>query len=60
MPDQIASLESEQQALRAELADGSIYQRDPQRAAQLHTRDVEIEDLLMQALERWESLSTRG
>jgi ATP-binding cassette subfamily F protein uup len=60
LPDQIASLESEQQALRAELADGSIYQRDPQRAAQLHTRDVEIEDLLMQALERWESLSTRG
>jgi len=60
LPDQIASLESEQQALRAELADGSIYQRNPQRAAQLHTRDVEIEDLLMQALERWESLSTRG
>jgi ATP-binding cassette subfamily F protein uup len=60
LPDHIASLESEQQALRDELADGTIYQRDPQRAAQLHQRDVEIEDLLMQALERWESLSTRG
>jgi ATP-binding cassette subfamily F protein uup len=60
LPDQIAGLESEQQTLREELADGNIYQRDPQRAAQLHTRDVEIEDLLMQALERWETLSTRG
>ena len=60
LPDHIAALESEQQALREELADGGIYQRDSQRAAQLHSRDVEIEDLLMQALERWESLSTRG
>ena len=60
LPDHISSLESEQHKLREELADGSIYQRDPQRAAQLHTRDVEIEDLLLQALERWELLSTRS
>ena len=60
LPDHIAALESEQLALRGELADGTLYQRDPQRAADLHTRDVEIEDLLMQALERWEQLSTRS
>jgi len=46
--------------VRNELADGSLYQQDPQRATQLHARDVEIEDLLMQALERWELLSTRN
>ena len=60
LPDHIAALEAEQQALREELADGSLYQRDSQRAVQLHQRDVEIEDQLMQALERWESLSSRG
>jgi ATP-binding cassette subfamily F protein uup len=60
LPAHIAALESEQQALRDELADGSLYQQDPQRATQLHARDVEIEDLLMQALERWELLSTRN
>ena len=60
LPDHIAALESEQQSLRQELADGHIYQRDPQRAAELHTRDVAIEELLMQALERWEVLSTRA
>jgi ATP-binding cassette subfamily F protein uup len=60
LPDHIAALETEQQALRDELADGSLYQRDAKRAAELHQRDVEIEDLLMQALERWEALSARA
>ena len=60
LPDHIAQLEAEQTALRGTLSDGSIYQQDPARAATLHARDVEIEDALMQALERWESLSARG
>jgi ATP-binding cassette subfamily F protein uup len=57
LPAQIEALEAEQQAIRDELADGSLYARDGARAAALHTRDGEIEDLLMQALERWELLS---
>jgi len=40
------------------LADGSLYSRDGARATALHTRDGEIEDLLMQALERWSALSS--
>ena len=56
----LETLEQEQKAIQDELADGSLYQRDPQRATQLHARDVEIEDSLMQALERWELLSTRN
>lgn len=56
LPAHIEALEAEQATLRAELADTSIYQRDAQRAAALHTRDAEIEDELMQALERWEEL----
>ena len=59
LPDHIAALEAEQQHVRDELADGTLYQRDPSRAAKLHERDGEIEDLLMQALERWEALSAR-
>ncbi|MCI4441594.1 ATP-binding cassette domain-containing protein [Tibeticola sp.] len=59
LPARIEALEAEQAALRAELADGSLYSRDPQRAAALHARDAAIEDELMAALERWEALSAR-
>jgi len=57
LPEQIEALEAEQQALRAQLADGTLYASDHERAAQLARRDGEIEALLMQALERWEALS---
>jgi len=57
LPQQIEALEAEQKALQAELADGTLYARDGARAAALHARDGEIEELLLQALERWEALS---
>jgi len=57
LPGQIDALESEQKAIRDELEDGNLYARDGARAAALHQRDGEIEDLLMQALERWAELS---
>ena len=59
LPALIESLEKEQADARAQLADGSIYQRDAGLAQQLFKRDAEIDDLLMQALERWEMLSAR-
>lgn len=58
LPERITALETEQQEIRSALADGSLYGSDPARATQLHQRDAEIEDALMQALERWEALST--
>ncbi|MEH3086256.1 MAG: ATP-binding cassette domain-containing protein [Xylophilus ampelinus] len=58
LPDRIAALEAEQGANQAELADGSLYVRDAQRAAQLARRNAEIEELLMEALERWTALSS--
>jgi ATP-binding cassette subfamily F protein uup len=57
LPERIAELEAEQTQIRDTLADGQLYSTDPARAAQLHQRDAEIEDLLMQSLERWEALS---
>lgn len=58
LPARIEALEAEQTALRNELADGSIYSCDAQRAAALHARDAAIEEELMQALERWEELGS--
>jgi ATP-binding cassette subfamily F protein uup len=58
LPDLIASLEDEQARIRTELDDPSIYANDNARAMQLHARDGEIEEALMQALERWELLSS--
>ena len=59
LPGRIEALEKEQQALRDELADGTIYSRDAQRATALHARDAAIDEELMSALERWEALSSR-
>ncbi len=59
LPAHIEALEQEQQALRNELADHTLYARDPRRAADLHARDGAIEDELTAALERWEALSSR-
>jgi len=60
LPDLIDALEKEQGALRLELADGSLYASNPQRAAALYSRDAAIEEELMTALGRWETLSARA
>ncbi|HEX2545636.1 MAG TPA: ATP-binding cassette domain-containing protein [Ramlibacter sp.] len=57
LPALIEQLESEQKSIQAELADGLVYARDPGRAQQLAVRSEKIEEELMNALERWESLS---
>ena len=60
LPGQIEALEAEQAALRAELADGSLYRSDRQRAIALQARDGEIDEALTLALERWEALGSRA
>jgi ATP-binding cassette subfamily F protein uup len=57
MPQQIEALEAEQATIRATMADGQLYVSDPARATQLHAREGEIEEALLMALERWETLS---
>jgi ATP-binding cassette subfamily F protein uup len=59
LPAKIETLEKEQAQTRAQLADGSVYQRDPGLAQQLLRRDTEIDELLLAAMERWEILSNR-
>ncbi|GAB3364500.1 ATP-binding cassette domain-containing protein [Giesbergeria sinuosa] len=57
LPGQIEALEAEQKSIQAELADGALYSKDPAHAMALHTRESEIEEALMAALERWTELS---
>ena len=57
LPKQIEDLEAEQVTLRVKLSDGKLYQTDPALAVKLNAREAEIEDALMVALERWETLS---
>ncbi len=56
LPAQIAALETEQASINKDLADGKLYATDGTRASALAQRSTEIDDLLMQALERWETL----
>jgi ATP-binding cassette subfamily F protein uup len=56
LPDRIAALEAEQREISAALADGSLYAIDNLRALKLATRNSQIDDELMAALERWEEL----
>jgi len=58
LPERIAALEAEQKTINTALAQGggALYGTDPARAAQLAARHTQIEDELLTALERWETL----
>ena len=56
LPARIAALEAEQQSIADALADGSLFASDNARAVALTERSAAIDDALMAALERWESL----
>ena len=56
LPATIAALEAEQQGIAEALADGSLFGSDNARAMALSTRNAQIDDELMVALERWELL----
>ncbi|MES3003371.1 MAG: ATP-binding cassette domain-containing protein [Pseudomonadota bacterium] len=56
LPPLIESLEQEQKTIHQELADGSLYASDPARAAQLSERHARIDEELLAAMERWETL----
>ena len=60
LPALIDALEQEQADIRARLADGALYQTDLDQAVALQARDGVIEEELMAALERWETLSSHS
>jgi len=56
LPALISALETEQKEITDALADGSLYAIDNVRAMKLATRNAVIDEELMAALERWETL----
>lgn len=57
MPALIQQLESQQKAIEQELYDGTLYTSNAKRAAELTARNSKLEEELMEALQRWETLS---
>ncbi|ENU79374.1 hypothetical protein F975_02618 [Acinetobacter sp. ANC 3789] len=56
LPAEIESLETEQSELSAKLADGSWFLKDADAATQASQRLAEIDELLLEKLERWDEL----
>ncbi len=50
------ALEKEQAEINTQLADGSLFVSDSDKAMQLSQRLSEIDELLLEKLERWEEL----
>ena len=56
LPAEIEKLEVEQAELSDKLADGSWFVSDADAATQASQRLAEIEELLLEKLERWDEL----
>lgn len=56
LPAEMEALEKEQAEINAQLADGSLFVSDSDKAMQLSQRLSEIDELLLEKLERWEEL----
>jgi len=59
LPQLIASLEDEQSAITAQVNAPDFYKTNPADARRMNARYAEIEELLLDALERWEGLEAR-
>lgn len=59
LPLQIAALEVEQATISERLADPTLYTKEPAEAKKLNQRFAEIDQLLMDSLERWEIIEAK-
>ena len=59
LPQQIAALEAEQAKISERLADSTIYAKEPAEAHKLSERFAEIDQLLLDSLERWEIIEAK-
>ena len=60
LPQLIASLEDEQSAITQQLNAPDFYKTNPADAKRINARYAEIDDLLLDALERWERIEARA
>ena len=56
LPAEMEALEKEQAEINAQLADGSLFVSDADKAMKFSNRLTEIDDLLLEKLELWEEL----
>ncbi|MFL6672407.1 MAG: ATP-binding cassette domain-containing protein [Massilia sp.] len=60
LPKLIASLEDEQSAITAQLNAPDFYKTNPADAKRMTARHAEIEELMLDALDRWERIEARA
>jgi ABC transport system ATP-binding/permease protein len=59
LPALISQLETEQRSISARLADPELYKNHADQVQELNRRFAEIDELLLQSLERWEEIEAR-
>ena len=59
LPARIAELEAEQKTIGEQLADPELYRSHPEDVQRLNQRFAEIDDLLMECLEKWEAIEAK-
>ncbi|HEX8954894.1 MAG TPA: ATP-binding cassette domain-containing protein [Burkholderiaceae bacterium] len=60
LPKLIADLEAEQAAINLRLNAADLYKSGPDEARRLNTRNGEIDEQLMEALEKWEAIEAKA
>jgi ATP-binding cassette subfamily F protein uup len=59
LPLLIAQLENEQKTISGRLADPNLYKQQPEEAQRLNQRFAEIDQQLLESLEKWEDIEAR-
>ncbi|MEB0134985.1 ATP-binding cassette domain-containing protein [Actimicrobium sp. CCC2.4] len=60
LPELIAGIEAEQKTISAKLADSDVYKQKPEELQRLNQRFAKLDVELLEALEKWEQIETRG
>jgi len=60
LPERIAKLEAEQTSLQQRLADPEVYRSQAAEVPKMNTRLAEIEEQLLEMLDRWSELESRA
>ena len=60
LPGLIADLEAEQKRISEQLADPELYRARPDDVQKLNARFAEIDELLMESLEKWEAIEAKA
>ncbi|TAG82127.1 MAG: ATP-binding cassette domain-containing protein [Burkholderiales bacterium] len=59
LPAKIEAFEKEQTEINSQLAEGSVFRTDPKRAAEIAKRASELDEMILEAMTRWEALAER-